>query len=208
MAFLALGAVLAYDTQITGTGITTVDSLCCGYMDKDTLRKDMFGMSLDALKRAREKELLKADHLLHLRCEVCDAHVLEMFEPYVNMSNLHLVYLMDHTSGERQYRDLEVYCKACKHMHWTDARFQEMVKIPQKEKKYVPVFTEKILALCQEYNIPVTSHDDTTKAQGEEAARAAREHGLGVVRGGSVSAETWPKRDCWIFYPQTMFWQA
>ena len=61
------------------------------------------------LRRAREADALKADHLLHLRLELADPHVVELFEPLHDERRLVLVSFMDHTPGQRQWRDLDKY---------------------------------------------------------------------------------------------------
>src|SRR5262249_9650146 len=64
-------AMVAHDAQCAAAGVTTVfDALCLGDLgfDKDRIRTFQDGVvDLDSLNDA---ELLKAQHFLHLRCEV------------------------------------------------------------------------------------------------------------------------------------------
>ena len=55
--------------------------------------------------KARAAGALKAEHLLHLRLEIADPNMLELFEPLMAEPSLRLVSLMDHTPGQRQWRD-------------------------------------------------------------------------------------------------------
>ena len=63
-------AFFAHDAQIVAAGITTVfDALSVGeYHDKGRIA--MLGRGVDALNHCRQSGMLRADHLLHLRCEV------------------------------------------------------------------------------------------------------------------------------------------
>ena len=65
-------AFFAHDAQIVAAGITTVfDALSVGeYHDKGRIA--MLGRGVDALNHCRRSGMLRADHLLHLRCEVAD----------------------------------------------------------------------------------------------------------------------------------------
>ena len=208
----SLAALVAHDTQVVGSGITTVlDSICCGQLNEGKMRHTLLDMSISAIRDARTKDILRADHQIHLRCEICDPHVMEMFEPYVNEENLRLVSLMDHTPGQRQFCDYTKYREYYKCLDWSDEQFQTLVTQLKDEQETNAAKNRAILlAMCHRRNIPMASHDDTTVEHVEEAvregltisefpttleaARKAREEGLGivmgapnVVRGGSHS---------------------
>jgi alpha-D-ribose 1-methylphosphonate 5-triphosphate diphosphatase len=207
-----LAALTAHDTQIVGAGITTVlNGICCGELQEGKMRRTLLGMSLQAMNEARQKRVLRADHLLHLRCEICDPHVLEMFEPCSREQTLRLVSLMDHTPGQRQFEDEGKYREYYESRGWTDEEFrtyrQEMA---EAQARYSAPHRRAILDRCRELGVPVASHDDTIAAHVEEAhqegisitefptsleaAERARELGLksvmgapNIVRGGSHS---------------------
>lgn len=207
-----LAALVAHDTQVVGSGITTVlDSICCGQLNEGKMRHTLLDMSISAIRNAREKNILRADHQLHLRCEICDPHVMDMFEPYADEENLRLVSLMDHTPGQRQFCDYNKYREYHKCLDWSEEQFQELVTQLKDEQETNAAKNRSILlAMCHRRNIPIASHDDTTVEHVEEAvregltisefpttleaARKAKEEGLGivmgapnVVRGGSHS---------------------
>ena len=54
---------------------------------------------------ARESDLLRADHFLHLRCEIPMPSVVEEAEELIGRPDVRLMSLMDHTPGQRQFRD-------------------------------------------------------------------------------------------------------
>ena len=105
-------AVLAYDAQIAAAGITTVfDSFRVG-MDEFESHKGLgenVAPLAEAVRRAAEAGLLRADHLTHLRCEVPAPNVVESLEEFLASHPVQLISLMDHTPGQRQFRDLEKY---------------------------------------------------------------------------------------------------
>ncbi len=100
----ALAAVLAHDGQVAAAGITTVfDAICLGDFDSKGNRRAMLEGSVQALREARKADILRAEHMLHLRCELADASVIDLFDRFVDEPELRLVSVMDHTPGQRQW---------------------------------------------------------------------------------------------------------
>ena len=58
---------------------------------------------------ARQADLLRADHYLHMRCEVSTELVVQDFAPFADDPLVRLVSLMDHTPGQRQFVSVEKY---------------------------------------------------------------------------------------------------
>ncbi|RPI75444.1 MAG: alpha-D-ribose 1-methylphosphonate 5-triphosphate diphosphatase, partial [Desulfobacteraceae bacterium] len=102
-----LASVIAHDHQIFNAGITTVlDAVSLGFSDAHEERNRIIDQSIQALTAARAQNLLKADHFLHLRCELPCPTLLDSFLRYHEEPALKLVSVMDHTPGQRQWRDL------------------------------------------------------------------------------------------------------
>jgi alpha-D-ribose 1-methylphosphonate 5-triphosphate diphosphatase len=198
----AQAAMLAHDRQIAAAGITTVcDGVCVGIYGGKRERIEFLQTSLDALREAQHDRSLIAEHFLHLRCEVSDPHVVEMFEPLLEEPGLQLVSLMDHTPGQRQWHDIDKYRTF--HRGRTEAseeEFQALIERRIEEQKiYADRHRQKLLALVRGRPITLASHDDTTIGHVEEAAadgitilefptthaaaEAAHARGLGVVMG-------------------------
>ena len=55
----------------------------------------------DALAQAAREDRLRADHRIHLRCEVSAADVIEHFEDFRTDPMVGLASLMDHAPGQR-----------------------------------------------------------------------------------------------------------
>ncbi|MBX8819172.1 hypothetical protein HBA95_23005, partial [Ochrobactrum sp. MR31] len=74
-------ALMAHDAQIAASGITTVfDALRVG-LDGDTdINSDDMVLLADAIADGQNNGRLRADHYLHLRCEVSSPNCLDAFE--------------------------------------------------------------------------------------------------------------------------------
>ena len=93
-------ALLAHDAEIAAAGITTVlDALGVGEADADSLRGSAWNRVLDTIDTCTERNLLRADHHLHVRCELPAPNTIDLFEPFHGHPRLSLISLMDHTPG-------------------------------------------------------------------------------------------------------------
>ena len=203
-----LAAVISYDGQLATSGITTVlDSVRVGRED-DTDET----MLIEAIASARDAGLLRSDHFLHLRCEIPMPDVIETLEQLIGRADLRLMSLMDHTPGQRQFRDeekLRQYYrgKSGKSDAELDILFAQRLA---NQEAYAATNLRAVVAMARQYAIPLASHDDTTDENVAEAvrdgvsvaefpttmeaARGVHRAGIGVlmgapnvVRGGSHS---------------------
>src|SRR5438046_8402153 len=101
-----IAAVVSYDGQLATSGITTVlDSLRVWREDGAEEVDGRSGVLAAAIAAAREADLLRSDHFLHLRCEIPMPSVVDEAKELVGRSDVRLMALMDHTPGQRQFRD-------------------------------------------------------------------------------------------------------
>src|ERR1700755_2913177 len=101
-----IAAVVSYDGQLATSGITTVlDSLRVWREDGAEEVDGRAGVLAKAIASAREANLLRADHFLHLRCEIPMPSVVEEGRELIERPDVRLMSLMDHTPGQRQFRD-------------------------------------------------------------------------------------------------------
>jgi alpha-D-ribose 1-methylphosphonate 5-triphosphate diphosphatase len=104
----ALSALLTHDAQISTAGITTVlDAMGVGDFDERSVRAQGLQAAAEALHEARNRNLLRAEHLLHMRCELACDNMLPVVTPFLDDPNVKLVSIMDHTPGQRQWMDIE-----------------------------------------------------------------------------------------------------
>jgi alpha-D-ribose 1-methylphosphonate 5-triphosphate diphosphatase len=221
----AISALLTHDAQVSTAGITTVlDAMGVGDFDERSVRAQGLQDAANALRHARDNGLLRAEHLLHIRCELACDNMLEVARPFLDDPTVRLVSLMDHTPGQRQWMDVErfrVYTQ--RNQRWSDEYLAEVVRERQNmQERNAEHNRSGLLELCRNRHIPLASHDDTVPEHIDEAVRsgisisefpttvvaalAAREHGLGIVMGapnlvrggshsGNVSALTLAKDD-------------
>jgi alpha-D-ribose 1-methylphosphonate 5-triphosphate diphosphatase len=209
-----IAAVVSYDGQLATSGITTVlDSLRVWREDGAEEVDGRAGVLAAAITSAREANLLRADHFLHLRCEIPMPSVVEEAKELVGRPDVRLMSLMDHTPGQRQFRDevkLRDYYRR-KSGGKTDAELDVLFERRfAYQKAYAAINMCEIVALAHQHKIPLASHDDTTEENvidavrdrvsvaefptTMQAARGLHQAGIGilmgapnVVRGGSHS---------------------
>lgn len=205
-------AMIAHDAQCAAAGVTTVlDALCLGDLgfEKDRVRTFREGVAdIDTLSAPG---LLRAEHFLHLRCEVPSDDMLGLFEPVSDHKRLRMVSLMDHTPGVGQYVDLDYYRVLRRVGGVTDAEIdRRIVELRASRLRLRGPNRRAVLARLAGRDIALASHDDRTEDEVAEnaadgirvsefpvtmiAARAARAAGMAViagapniVRGGSHS---------------------
>ncbi len=205
-------AMVAHDAQCAGAGVTTVlDALCLGDLgfDKERIRTFRDGVvDLDALADA---DLLKAEHFLHLRCEVPAHDMLALFDTVADHARVRMVSLMDHSPGVGQYANLDFY-RALRRRGGLDDEFIErrIVEL-QTQRTHTRLPNRRaLLDRVAGRGIMLASHDDRTAEEIAEnaadgitisefpvtmiAAQAAKSAGMqviagapNIVRGGSHS---------------------
>jgi alpha-D-ribose 1-methylphosphonate 5-triphosphate diphosphatase len=170
-----LAAVVSYDGQLATCGITTVlDSL---RIWREEIAEEVDGHAeilADAIAAARAADLLRVEHFLHLRCEIPTPSVVTETKLLIGRPDVRLVSLMDHTPGQRQFRDegkLRDYYRG-KNGGMTDA---ELDVLFARRIEYQAANAEtnhrRIVELARSHGTPMASHDDTTLEHVDEAIR-------------------------------------
>ncbi|MEK1875421.1 MAG: alpha-D-ribose 1-methylphosphonate 5-triphosphate diphosphatase [Rhizobium altiplani] len=195
-------AIQAHDAQIVTSGITTVfDCLRMGADEDGGFEHGEMREMADAIQKAEQEGRLRAEHLLHLRCEVSADNVLQHFADFENDPYVRLVSLMDHAPGQRQFQTMDQYIFYYqKKRGLSDAEFAKFVdrRVSESDRNSTPHRTA-ISKVCAERGITVASHDDATLAHVDEAiengvrlaefptsfdaAKASHEHGMSVLMG-------------------------
>ena len=164
-------AVLAHDVQVAGAGITTVfDAVSVGEYSAASARRQMITSTVETITSPRLRAVMRAEHLLHLRCELADPAVLEIYQPLAGNPYVRLVSLMDHTPGQRQWTDLSKWRQFNRDKKWTDAEFEQMVEQRQQaQARHAEIHRRSVVALAHHHGTVLASHDDTTREHVEEA---------------------------------------
>jgi alpha-D-ribose 1-methylphosphonate 5-triphosphate diphosphatase len=207
-------AFVIHDAQVAAAGITTVfDALAIGTRLSVGVRgRDVQMRCAEALARFEQDGLLRADHFLHLRCEIATEDVVELFGELERHPLLRLASVMDHTPGQRQWHDPAQWRRYHeRHGRWTDEHAATLLtEMNDEQQRFAERHRREIIARCAALGLPVASHDDTVVEHIEQAAaegitlaefpttrvaaQAARERGIAtimgapnVMRGGSHS---------------------
>lgn len=206
-------AVQAHDALMASAGITTVfDAISCGDVIDGSERLANLRAMADAVTDAQARGYLRADHRLHLRCEVSTADVMELFGALAGNPLVGIVSLMDHTPGQRQF------VHEVKYREYYMGKYgfgeEEMAAFTRRQQensaRYSDPHRRRIADYCRKRGLTLASHDDATVEHVAEAAelgihfaefpttvaaaKASRQAGMMVlmgapnlVRGGSHS---------------------
>ena len=207
-------AIVAHDAELAGCGITTVfDALRVGSItQRDTSYKPYARPLATEILDLRAKGALRINHLLHLRAEVCSETLIAELAEFGRDDLVGIVSLMDHTPGQRQFRDvdkLRAYVQGKR--GYSEQDFQDHVaNLKALRDAYGAAHEAAAVSEAARLGAVLASHDDTTAdhvatsaAYGirlaefpttEEAAAACRAQGIAVmmgapnlIRGGSHS---------------------
>lgn len=209
----AHSAMSSHDALMVASGITTVlDAIGVGDVRDGGHRLDNLSKMIGAIQESNRKGVNRAEHRLHLRCELPHHTTLPLFEALMRTPELSLVSLMDHSPGQRQYASLEMYRTYYQGKYQLND--QQMDQFEREQLALAAEFStpnrNAIASLCRLQGIPLASHDDATAAHVAEsheagsaiaefpttleAARASHQCGMqvlmgapNIVRGGSHS---------------------
>jgi alpha-D-ribose 1-methylphosphonate 5-triphosphate diphosphatase len=208
-------AIIAHDAELASVGITTVfDALRVGsVVSNSKANYGEYARALaDEILGLRQNGALKISHFLHLRAEVCSETLIEELAKFGPDDRIGIVSLMDHTPGERQFRDISQLRKYVIGKHgMSEAEFADHIVIQCALKDRVGAAHEAAaVAAARRYGAVLASHDDTDTSHvarsaengarfaefptTTEAARACHGHGIKImmgapnlIRGGSHS---------------------
>lgn len=209
-----LPALIAHDAELASVGITTVfDALRAGSIHSGKGRYIDYARAVaDELLAARAQGVFKISHFLHLRAEICSETLLEELARFTPDDRVGIVSLMDHTPGQRQFRDLTALrTYVAKKRGMDDNDFAEHVaKLKRLQAQFGDKHEKGAVIEAKRLGAVLASHDDTTRehvvtSQSNgvgfaefpttlEAAHACQDHGIAVmmgapnvIRGGSHS---------------------
>ena len=170
-----VAAVISYDAQIATSGITTVlDSLRVWREEGAEEVDGQAGTLSQAIGRARTAGLLRIEHFLHLRCEIPMPKVVGDAAELIGRPDVRLMSLMDHTPGQRQFRDpvkLREYYRG-KGGGMSDAELDNLfVRRIENHALYADQNYQRLIELAGTHGTPLASHDDTTPEHVRQAIR-------------------------------------
>jgi alpha-D-ribose 1-methylphosphonate 5-triphosphate diphosphatase len=200
----AAPAILAHDAELAACGITTVfDALRVGSLvDAGKVGYGKYARPIaTAITELRNAGLLRLNHGIHLRAEVCSETLLDELPEFHDGDGVGIVSLMDHTPGQRQFADVNQQRKyATGRRGLTDAEFEaHIARMRALSARVAAGHEAAIVAAARRLGATLASHDDTTDAQVAasaahgariaefpttlDAARACRAAGIAVIAG-------------------------
>ena len=219
-------AILAHDRELASTGITTVfDAMRVGSIPSGKDRYLRYARELSReLLDLRAASALKISHFLHLRAEVCSETLIDELAEFGPEDRVGIVSLMDHTPGQRQFRDISAMkAHVATRKDMRDQEFDDHVdRLRALRAQHGDRHEAMAVQDAKRLGAVLASHDDTTAAQvavsaahgirlaefptSIEAAEACREAGIAIMMGapniirgeshyGNVSALDLAKRD-------------
>lgn len=172
-------AILAHDGELASTGITTVfDAIRVGSIPTATsVDYARYARPLaDEILAVRASGVLKISHHLHLRAEICSETLEDELAEFGPGDRVGIVSLMDHTPGQRQYRDvskLEDYL-TIRHGLQGPALSAYLDKLRGLQMRLGPRHEAAAVAAAGRFGATLASHDDATAGQ----VAASRAHGV------------------------------
>ena len=167
-------AVIAHDAQIAAAGIVTVfDAVGLGDVFENSDRVENLERMHAALMATAAAGALRAEHLIHVRCEVTYPNVEPLAKRMMDFPEVKLASIMDHTPGQRQFVDegkLRLYYT--KKYAMTDEAFRAFVaERHHMHANYAAANRRLLVEHAHRKGIALASHDDATLAHVDEAIR-------------------------------------
>ena len=160
-------AVLGHDRELAGAGITSVfDALRVG-SEADQKRQGYLRYARETVDHILDQinhRALKVSHHIHLRAELCTETLVEELYEFSENDRVRLVSLMDHTPGQRQFRDLSKHREYLVGKHgYNDAEVEaHWTKLRELQTLYLEKNRAATVAYATEVGAILASHDDTT----------------------------------------------
>ncbi|MEO1551546.1 MAG: alpha-D-ribose 1-methylphosphonate 5-triphosphate diphosphatase [Pseudomonadota bacterium] len=197
-------AIAAHDAELASVGITTVfDAMRIGSILTGQKTKYIrYARPMAELFLAlRARRALRISHFLHLRAEICSETLVDEFEEFAPEDRVGIVSLMDHTPGQRQFRDISKFRQYLMGKRGlTEDEFQAHVEhLYSIQAQFGAEHEAQAVAHGKRLGAVLASHDDTTAQQvahstghgvslaefptTHEAAQACRDAGLAVMMG-------------------------
>lgn len=198
-----VSAAIVHDGLCISVGVTTVyDSMSVGsFGDAAARTPDNLHRLTAGLHTAAVGGMLKADHKIHWRCEAPSDVLADWLPALAEQPLTGLFSLMDHTPGQRQYRNAGRFFTMWRNQGLSDADIEaRMAERAERVARNDARNRRFVAGIAHGMGLPLASHDDETAAHIDdaashgvtiaefpvtaEAAEAARAHGMCVIMGG------------------------
>ncbi len=176
-------AIVAHDREMGGAGITTVfDAIRVGSIVSDNAKRRYARYAramADEILAVRAAGALGVSHHLHLRAEICSETLIDELAEFGPDDRIGIVSLMDHTPGQRQFRDVSKFeAYVCGKNGLPREGFADYVDyLTGLQSALGAPHEAAAVAAAHRYGATLASHDDTTPEQ----VRTSKGHGVAVA---------------------------
>jgi alpha-D-ribose 1-methylphosphonate 5-triphosphate diphosphatase len=170
-----------------------------GFSHKPIRNPQNVNRLIDAINETHTSEHLIRNRM-HARFEIDNIEAVDRFVQNIEEGKVHLISFMDHTPGQGQYRNLEIYRETLKGFRpMTNEEADVLIAESITKEKITLEQIKEIAKIALENHIAVASHDDDeveklslVKSYGTtisefpttmEVARKAKEMGLWTIAG-------------------------
>lgn len=157
------------ERELLHLGITTI------YHSFSLLKDELFGKSPLRTRENVEKmaalirDIHDRNHLIHhrfhLRIEIDNLDAYDIAKAMIAQGLAHEISFMDHSPGQGQYRNLEIYQKTIRKYHGREIEELGFEKVLEMQRNKKTLSFEQLKELCRfahENGVAVASHDDDT----------------------------------------------
>lgn len=159
-------AVYEFEKECCTHGITTMFhsvSIWEGVGASPMRRPELVKQLADIIEKSHS-QLHLIHHRFHMRFEIDNQEQFPLMLDYLRQKRVHLISFMDHTPGQGQYRNIEVYKNYVRNArHMSDEDVEAEVKRRMNSEKLTLENIREAASLAQEQGISIASHDDDTK---------------------------------------------
>lgn len=158
-------AVYEFEKECCTHGITTMFhsvSIWEG-VGASVMRKPEHVKKLADIIEKSHSQLHLIHHRFHMRFEIDNLAQFPLMMEYLKENRVHLISFMDHTPGQGQYRNIEIYknyVRSKKNM--AEEEVEEEVKRRMGTEKLALSSIEEAANLAKKQGISIASHDDDT----------------------------------------------
>ena len=158
------------EREMLSAGITTM------YHSLALFKDDFFGASplrtkentqkiADIIAESKSRKGL-IRHRVHLRIEIDNMDAFDIVKDIMQQSKAHLISFMDHTPGQGQYRDLDMYFKTVSEtgtFKMENMTAQSLAEYHNNKATLTLEQLKELAAFAREKGIASASHDDTVE---------------------------------------------
>lgn len=152
------------EKELLQQGITTIYHSFSMY--KDLAFGQCVLRTKDNVRKISEliNDLRNRNHLIHHRChlrlEIDNLEVYDIAKEMMDKNLVHEISFMDHTPGQGQFKDLEIYRKSVDYS--TGQTFEDIMNYHKDKQKLTFEQMQELARIAHSKNLTVASHDDDT----------------------------------------------